>query len=127
MWDVHLSPFLPWERRGEHRDAPGVYAVATGNADNIIYIGLTVQSDGLRGRLRQFHRSATTGQPGHAGGVTYHQRFGPDVFALLVAVHFPHAVNTSATVMGAYVQYAERLLIWRYVARHGELPACNSA
>ena len=118
MWDVHLSPFLPWERRGEHRDAPGVYAIATGNADNIIYIGLTVQSDGLRGRLRQFHRSATTGQPGHAGGVTYSQRFGPDVSALLVAVHLPHAVNTTATVMGAYVLYAERLLIWRYVARH---------
>lgn len=127
MWDVHLSQFGPWERRGELPDTPGLYAIAKGDADHVVYIGLTVQSDGLKGRLRQFHRSATTGQPGHAGGLTYHKTFGGDVSELLVAIHLPHAVNASPVVMGAYVQYAERLLIWRHVARHGQLPVCNTA
>ena len=126
MWDVHLSQFLPWERRVTVPDLPGLYCIANGTEDNLIYVGLTVQNLGLRGRLRQFNRSATTGQSGHAGGVTYNKRFGSDVGQLLVAFHVPYALNPSAVIRDCYVQYAERLLIWRHVARHGELPACNS-
>lgn len=123
MGDIQLSEFLPWERRGDHPKLPGVYAIAKGQSDNLVYIGLTMS---LRRRLHQFHRSATTGQGNHAGGVTYNKRFGPDVSALLVAVHLPSAINASATVVGAYVQHAERLLILQHVERRGALPACNT-
>lgn len=126
MWDVDLSVFLTWDQRGEHPDVPGLYAIARERPDNFIYVGLTMQSEGLKGRLRQFHRSATTGQPGHAGGVTYHKRFGPDVSQLLVAVHLPYAINPNPAVMGPYIKFAERLLIWKHVAKHGEMPACNT-
>jgi hypothetical protein len=125
MWEIHLSEFLPWERRAQLPDTPGGYSIALRSAENVIYVGLTVQGPGLRGRLRQFHRSATTGQPGHAGGVTYYEKFGPDVSALLVAVHQPYAINNSPIVMRSYVQYAERCILWQYVARFGRLPECN--
>ena len=38
-------------------------------------------------RLRTFHRSATTGNKGHAGGITYHGMFGPYVDDLSIQVH----------------------------------------
>ena len=126
MWNVDLSVFLPWDRRGEYPDRPGLYAIARELPDNLIYVGLTMQSEGLRGRLRQFHRSATTGRLGHAGGVTYHKQFGPEVASLLVAVHLPYAINPDPKVMAPYIKFGERLLIWKHVARHGAMPACNS-
>ena len=126
MWEVNLSTFAAWVEHAVAPTGPGTYAISKGTADNLIYIGLTVQADGLRARLKQFHRSATTGQPGHAGGVTFNGKFGSDVADLLFAVHIPHAINPQANVMGAYTQYAERFLIWQHVARHGSLPACNT-
>ena len=126
MWDVDLSVFLAWDRRGEFPELPGLYVIAKEQSDNFVYVGLTMQLNGLKGRLRQFHRSATTGQPGHAGGVTYHKRFGPDVTKLLVAVHLPFAINDSPQIMGSYVNFAERFLIWKHVAKHGQMPACNT-
>jgi len=81
---------------------------------------------GVRDRIRAFHRSATTGQLGHAGGVTFHTKLGPDVGDLAVSVHLPIAINPDLAILRPYIEYAERRLIWEHVARLGALPECNS-
>lgn len=124
---LHFTPHLRWDRRGEAPPAAGVYAISKDRPENLIYVGLTRQTKGLRGRLRQFHRSATTGRHGHAGGVTYYQLFGPNTSGLLFATHLAEVPSASPKIMAAYVHYAERTLIWQHIARHGELPVCNSA
>lgn len=77
-------------------------------------------------RLRTFHRSATTGNKGHAGGVTYHGMFGPDVDDLSIQVHVKDRGDWTADVHHAYIAYVERLLIWDYAAKQNCLPKCNS-
>ena len=123
---VHLSDWMPWSQRGDLPDAVGLYVIAKGAESNIVYVGRTWSEGGLRGRIRAFHRSATTGLKGHAGGVTYHARIGPVVDDLMLRVHLPVSINPDAKIMRPYLDYAERHLIWTYVEAHGELPVCNS-
>lgn len=121
---LHLSNWVPWESRSTLPNGPGVYVI--GNAADVIYVGRTWGNKGLRNRVRGFHRSATTGLPGHAGGLTFHQIFGADVERLRVRVHSPVAINPDEQILRPYIEYAERRLIWEYVEEHGQLPACNS-
>lgn len=123
---IHLTDWLAWERRAEIADQPGVYVIAKESVGDIVYIGRTWGRNGLRDRLRQFHRSATTGIKGHAGGVTYHGVVGGEVDGLKVRVHVPVAINPSEDVLRPYIEYAERRLIWEFVERVGRLPLCNS-
>ena len=103
-----------------------MYLIAKGAPNDIVYVGKTWGGDGLRGRLLDFHRSATTGQKGHAGSVTYHKRFGSSVSDLRLAVHIPMAVRRDPEVLYTYILYVERRMIWEFVERAGLLPACNS-
>ena len=105
--------------------SPGVYRMLDA-AGEVVYVGKTWGGDGLRGRIVDFHRSATTGQKGHAGGVTFHQRFGPVVDDLFVAAHCPVAIRRDPEILYAYVLHVERRLIWEHVERVGRLPVCNS-
>ncbi len=107
-------------------DTPGVYVIAKGNPDDKIYIGKTWGGDGLRGRLRAFHRSAKTGEKGHAGGVTYHNLYGATVDDLLIAYHSSRVIRDDLVILSSYILYVERALIWEHVELHGRLPACNS-
>lgn len=91
-----------------------------------VYIGRTWGAGGMRDRVRAFHRSATTGVKGHAGGVTFNRVYGAEVDKLHVRVHRPIAINPAEEILRPYIEYAERRLIWEYVERYGELPACNS-
>lgn len=124
--NLHLSEWLPWEKRIEHPTLPGVYVIAKERPGNIIYIGRTWGLGGLRDRLCAFHRSATTGLKGHAGGVTYNRLFGPVALDLFACVHTTVAINPAEKIIRPYIEYAERRLIWEHVEKHGELPACNS-
>lgn len=122
----HLSAWVTWAERDTIPDVPGVYLVAKGDPQNVIYIGKTWGGEGLRRRLRHFHRSACSGNKGHSGGVTYSGRFGSDVADLLIATHVTNVIRSDSTIMNAYILYAERSLIWGYVELHGKLPACNT-
>lgn len=124
--NIHLADWSAWAARDQIPTEPGVYLIAKGAPSDIIYIGKTWGGDGLRGRLLAFHRSATTGLKGHAGGVTYHAKFGSMVDDLRVALHVPLAIRRDPEILYAYVLYAERRLIWEFVERVGRLPACNS-
>lgn len=126
LTDLHLSEWTPWSERHKQPDCAGVYVIGKGDVYGVIYIGRTWGSGGLRERLRAFNRSAVTGQKGHAGGLTYSQRFGPDVEDLSVRVHVPITINPDQKILRPYIEYAERRLIWEYVSQHGDLPACNS-
>lgn len=121
----NLSAWIPWNERDKLPDVPGVYLIAKGTPDNVIYIGKTWGGEGLRRRLRNFHRSACSGNKGHSGGVTYNEKYGLDVADLLVATHVSNIIRSDAQIMNAYVLFAERTLIWEYVEVHGEIPICN--
>lgn len=123
---IHLSDYVMWEDRGALPTGPGIYVISKPECGQVVYVGKTWNKDGLRKRVQQFHRSATTGMPGHAGGVTYNSVFGTDVSDLTVRTHTPVAINPDADILQPYIQYAERRLIWEFVERHGKLPACNS-
>ena len=120
--NIHLSDWVAWSERVTLGTEPGVYLIA--KSRETIYIEKTWGSDGVRGRLAAFHRSATNGQKGHAGGVTYFEKFGaiePD--DITVRIHVPIIIRQS--VLYPYVSYAERRLIWEHVEQHGSLPQCN--
>lgn len=124
--NLHLSEWLPWDNRSSQPISPGVYVIAKERPGNVIYIGRTWGLGGLRDRLNAFHRSATTGLKGHAGGVTYHRLFGPSALDLFACVHTTVAINPREKIIRPYIEYAERRLIWEHVEKHGDLPACNS-
>lgn len=123
--NILISAPSAWTQRTALPNEPGVYLITKG--DEIIYIGKTWGGEGLRGRISDFHRSATTGMKGHAGGVTFFGKFGPiDPATISVAVHVPVVVRRDAEILNPYIQYVERRLIWEHVERHGRLPVCNS-
>ena len=124
MINIHFTECLPWDRRDALPPEPGIYCIR--KSGDIVYYGKTWGEGGLRERIRDFNRSATTGRKGHAGGVTFHELFGNDVADLAVEVHVPRAVNRDPDVLYAYIQYVERRLIWEHVERHGLMPVCNS-
>jgi len=123
--NVLLSPPSPWTERSALPNVARLYVVAKEN--EVIYVGRTWGGEGLRGRIGDFHCSATTDMKGHAGGVTFFGKFGPiDPAGMSVSVHVPIVIRRDAEILNTYIQYVERRLIWEHVERHGRLPACNS-
>lgn len=123
--NIHLTQWTPWAERASLSADAGVYVIA--KAGEVVYVGKSWGAGGLRGRLADFHRSATTGQKGHAGGVTFFEKYGAiNADEISVAVHVPIAVRREPEILYPYVQYVERRLIWEHVERHGHMPACNS-
>lgn len=121
--ELHLSEELNWNERGNLPSVPGVYVISK---DYTIYVGRTWGSGGLKDRIRAFNRSATTGEKGHAGGVTYFGTFGLSVSDLKVRFHVPLAINPDERILRPYLEYAERRLIWEHVVKTGALPSCNT-
>jgi hypothetical protein len=125
--NIHFAEWIAASALEEVPEAKGVYSIAKGGPSRVIYMGRTWGSDGLRGRLRAFLRSARTGLKSHAGGVTYHERFGPSVEDLHFAVHVSSVImDDIPEIRYAYLQYVERRLIWEHVERWGHLPECNT-
>lgn len=97
-----FTSWKPWAQRGNIGNAggPGVYLLAhipqgqvpAGPAspldEHIVYIGETHRQT-LGRRWSDFDRSARTGNRGHAGGRTYHKRFGTIQGNLYVAAYTP--------------------------------------
>ena len=130
----NFSPWHLWERR-DHASGlefPGVYCVAISSIDlsgvpfswrlDIVYIGMTNASAGLRGRLRQFDNTIA-GKRGHGGAdrVRYkHQEYDklcPKLFVAVaacpcdVSTGSPTDLRIMGTVAGfeyeCFAQYAE--------------------
>ena len=120
-----FSEWLKWAGRGDLPKVPGIYRVAKSKPSNIIYCGKSWGDGGVRKRVSAFHYSATTGLKRHAGGVTYHHKFGKSVRDLLVSVHIPYAINTDPEILWMYIRYAERAAIWDCVRSTGAKPICN--
>jgi hypothetical protein len=121
---IILSESIPWAQRASVTTDAGVYVIT--KAGDGVYIGKSWGGDGLRGRLTAFHRSATTGERGHAGGVTFHNSFGAICAdEISVAVHVPFTIRRDAEILYPYLLYVERRLIWEHVERYGRMPACN--
>ncbi|WP_282129429.1 hypothetical protein [Roseobacter litoralis] len=82
--ELHATEPICWDDRKELPELAGIYLIAEGEAENLIYIGRTWGRKGIRNRIRTFHRSATTGKKGHAGGVTFHSKLYGDTDGLTV-------------------------------------------
>ncbi|WJY20435.1 hypothetical protein QTA57_11250 [Fontisubflavum oceani] len=124
--EFDFSQSVCWEGRGSLPDAAGVYVISQQANLVPIYIGLTAEKRGLRGRISKFHRSAINGVGNHAGGRTYHRLFGADVSGLSLRYHQVEDFKFEASLVHAYVAYVESRLIWEHVEAHGALPVCNS-
>jgi len=132
--DVAFSDWAPWEKRASisGSDQPGVYVLARfddppfGRADplarEVIYVGETCDNT-LRGRWRQFERSAFEGKRGHSGGRTYRATFADDGATLYVAA-FP-AGQVGDELRPLFIRYVERKLILDFALRWGKAPVCN--
>lgn len=123
---LHLTDPIEWVDRAALPQQAGIYVIAKGDPTQTVYIGRTWSAKGIRHRIRTFHKSATTGQKGHAGGVTFYGMFGGDTSDLFVSVHLPDGIDPRPEILHPYIAYAERRLIWEHVKARGELPACNS-
>lgn len=123
---LHLTKPIEWVERASLPQRAGIYVIARGDPTNTVYIGRTRAVKGIRGRIRQFHRSASSGKKGHAGGVTFHGVFNGDTSDLCVSVHLPDGIDPANHILHPYIAYAERRLIWEHVEAHGALPVCNS-
>lgn len=94
---VRFSKWFRWQERdsAEGMECPGVYLLAhfpsgapsetDSGAGEIVYVGETCGQN-LQKRLRQFEKSAMTGEHAHAGGRTYHNKIGQIKGDLYVAV-----------------------------------------
>lgn len=121
--ELAFSNHVAWIDRASLPDRAGVYLIARSEP---VYIGRTWGAKGIRNRIRSFHRSATTGQKGHAGGVTFHEVFDGDTTGLFVSAHLPAGIDPKPEILHPYIAYAERRLIWEHVLAYGCLPVCNS-
>jgi hypothetical protein len=124
--DLHITEPILWDDRKELTELAGIYLISKGEVENLIYIGRTWGRKGIRNRIRTFHRSATTGNKGHAGGVTFHGKLHGDTGGLIVRTHLADDIDPSPEILHPYISYAERRLIWEFVRDHGRLPLCNS-
>ena len=132
--DIVFSRWKQWNERTalEGIKYPGVYILARfkdrvprivrPRAERIIYIGETCDNT-LRGRLRQFNRSAFENKRGHSGGHTYRELFGDRGRILHVAI-FPVS-KLDGELRPLFIRYVERKLIWDYSKRWGAAPICN--
>src|SRR5208283_3067822 len=120
------------ERKRVHPVPPGSRHIRAGhfkssppkrvdpNARRVVYIGETCRS--LRQRWQQFQISASSGRDAHAGGSTYHDKFGRVRHNLYVTAFAP---DLNKQLRSAYIRYFERKLIWDHVQRWGKRPKCN--
>lgn len=109
----------------------GVYLIAKGKNildrkvsvldKDIIYIGETCQT--LRNRLKQFGRSAKTGEPGHSGGVRYYEKYKDNcknIYVLILPIKI-----LERYLKRSYIKFMERRLIFEYCKKYNRLPKLN--
>ncbi len=124
--DLLITEPIPWEDRTSLPERAGIYLISRGEIANLIYIGRTWGRKGIKNRIRTFHRSATTGKKGHAGGLTFHSKLCGDTEGLIIRTHLADDIDPNPEILHPYISYAERKLIWDFVRDHGRLPLCNS-
>lgn len=135
---VAFTLWMKWNERGqiECRGDPGVYLLAHFPRDrvpdgaaspldtHIVYIGETHKQT-LAKRWNDFAQSAPTGQKGHAGGRTYHNRFHRLQRNLYVAAYAPKQPKWTSRCRSFFIRHVESKLIWRFVLTHGDDGLCN--
>jgi len=132
--EIKFSHWTRWAKRTSLKGicSPGVYILAhfdvasagraSPQAEQIVYIGETCNNS-LRGRWRQFNRSAFEGKSGHSGGRTYRQVFGGQGDNLYVTA-FP-VEGLDEEIRSLFIRYVERKLIWEFAQKWGTAPKCN--
>jgi hypothetical protein len=119
---------------GHAMGEPGVYllahfeTVAPGAANprdpRIVYIGET-HDDNFNNRLNAFHRCAFQGKEGHAGGITYHDKFPNATGENLYLAIYPPKMMISPKLHSTYIMHLEAALRWEFAVENKRLPACN--
>lgn len=133
-----FTSWKQWAQRGNIGNAggPGVYLLAhipqgsvpDGSAspldERIVYIGETHRQT-LAKRWGDFDRSARTGNRGHAGGRTYHERFRTIQSNLYVAAYTPGQSDWTPRCRSFFLRYIESKLVCDFVSTYRPDGLCN--
>ncbi len=137
--EVVFTAWKRWDEREniENAERTGVYLLAhfPGRPpnrsepacpldDHIVYIG-EAHKQTLRKRWSDFNRSAQTGKRGHAGGRTYHDRFGRVQGHLYVAASAPDKRDWTPRCRSLFIAYVESKLIWSFANAYKPDRLCN--
>lgn len=147
--NICLSPWVPWVERGklEHLEYPGIYIIGKYDKNikndldySVLYIGKTEknknESEKLKKRLNDFHKSAFMNKYGHSGGNSFKFRVLPqsvwDTFPEYPVpewlwcrvVAFKDLHNMADTIK--MISSLEKNLIGTYKKKNDVLPCCNS-
>ena len=136
--DIVFSEWYAWNEvkkipNGNHQ---GLYiiaqfpskpeGIAQPDTKEILYIGETHGKSGnIHKRLNTFFKAAQKGQMihKHSGGNRFNRVVGCDVTNIYAAGFAPILENEE--FLNPFIFYAERKLIWEYVAKWGNMPRCN--
>ena len=137
--EIVFTPWKPWSERKHIQGAEdqGVYLLAHFDAGTVpsgpasaldpclIYIGETHgQKQTFLKRWGQFDRSARNGMHGHAGGCTYHEKFGAVSANLHVAAFSPKP-SESRRCRSFFIRFVEAKLVWNFARTHDPDQLCN--
>lgn len=100
--------------------------IANHNANEILYIGETHgKSQSIHKRLSKFFKAARVGDMihKHSGGNRFNRVVGSDLANMYAAGFAPKFEKEE--FLNPFIFYAERKLLWEYVAKWGNTPCCN--
>lgn len=104
-----------WEQRAVIDPEPGVYAIMRG--EEAVFIAQA--ETGVRNRIREFEKSATTGDKGNSGGRTFYRK-GLTFDGLQIDIFdYVHGITGEASDL-------KDRLITEYAQRTGQKPLCNT-
>jgi len=134
---IDFTVWTPWDERRHLAWAndQGVYLLAHFPAETVpvgpanpldphlVYIGETHSQTFIQ-RWRQFALAADNGNGNHAGGRTYHNRFGEIQDTLHVACFSPPKME-SIRCRSFFIRYVEAKLVWDFAQKHAPDYLCN--
>lgn len=136
--EIIFSEWHAWDdvKSIPHGNRPGLYIIArfekkpSGAAQahtrEILYIGETHgKSQSISKRLQKFFKASQVGEMiyKHSGGNRFNRVMGNDLSNMYAAGFAP--VLEDERFLNPFIFYAERRLIWEYIAKWGTIPACN--
>jgi hypothetical protein len=136
--DIIFSEWYAWDdvKNIPCGNLPGLYIIARfkekprgpaePNAQELIYIGETHgSSQNISKRLHKFFKASQVGQMvyKHSGGNRFNRVIGSDLSNIYAAGFSPRLEDER--FLNPFIFYTERKLLWEYILRWGEIPACN--
>lgn len=136
--DIIFSEWYAWNdvKSIPCGNLPGLYIIAQfeikpqglaePNVQELIYIGETHgKSQSISKRLQKFFKASQVGEMihKHSGGNRFNRLLGTDIKNIYAAGFAP--IIKDEVFLNPFIFYTERKLIWEYIVKWGDIPACN--